>query len=57
MCNTSNRNGVLSCGEGWKVDWKVGSGWGARGSGKMEAAGVREGGVVISWFLRGGEGP
>ena len=56
MSNASNRNGVLSCGKGWKVDWRVDSGWSARGSGKTEAAGVREGDVVISWFLSGGEG-
>ena len=57
MCNTSNRNGVLSCGKGWKVDWRVFSGWSARGSGKTEAAGARESDVVISRFLTCGEGP
>ena len=57
MNNTSNRNGVLSCGKGWKVDWRVFSGWSARGSGKTEAAGARESDVVISRFLTCGEGP
>ena len=57
MSNTSNRNCVLGCGKGWKVDWRVVSGWSARGSGKTEAAEVREGDVVISRFLSGGEGP
>ena len=57
MSNTSNRNGVLSCGKGWKVVWRAFSGWDARGSGRTEAAGVRESGAVISWFLSGGEGP
>ena len=32
-------------------------GKGACGSGKTEAAGVRESGSVISWFLKCGEGP
>jgi hypothetical protein len=42
VSNTSNRNCVLGCGKGWKMDWRVFSGWTARGSGKTEAAGLRE---------------
>ncbi len=57
MCSTSNRNGVQGCGKGWKVDLKVGSWWSARGSGKTEAAGVRESDAVISRFLTCGEDP
>ncbi len=49
MNNTSNRNGVLSCGKGWKMDGSVFSRWIARGSGETGAAGLWKSGTVISF--------
>jgi hypothetical protein len=40
MSNTSNRNGVLGCGKGWKVNLRVFSRWVAHESGETEAAGL-----------------